>query len=169
MRKKKENIPLDYDGAKDKALRLLSFRSHSEYELKQKLLSSGADSEDADAVLEFLREYSLVNDSLYAQRLASDLSNLKKYGKRRIMQELLHKGISRETAIEACDLLESDEEETLIPLMRKKLGGDFDRKSKDRAIRYFVTRGYSFSDIKSAIGQITAEEDYTDDGDEYYD
>ena len=81
----------------------------------------------------------------------------------------MHKGIDRETAEEACDLLEADEEETLLPLMRKKLGGDFDKKSKDRAIRYFVTRGYSFSDIKSAIGQIMAEEDYTDDVDEYYD
>ena len=167
--RKKENIPLDYDGAKDKALRLLSFRSHSEYELKQKLLSSGADRDTADAVLTFLREYSLVNDSLYAGRLASDLSNLKKYGKRRIMQELMHKGIDRETAENVCNTLETDEEEALIPLMRKKLGGDFGKKSKDRAIRYFVTRGYSFSDIKSAIGQITSEEDYTDDGDEYYD
>lgn len=166
--RKKENTPLDYDGAKDKALRLLSFRSHSEYELKQKLLSSGASSEDANSVLAFLREYSLVNDSLYAERLASDLSNLKKYGKRRIMQELLHRGIDRDIAEEACNLLQTDEEETLIPLMRKKLSGNFDRKSKDRAIRYFATRGYSFSDIKSAIGQIMAEEDYTDDGDEYY-
>lgn len=169
MRKKKDNTPPDYDAVKDKALRLLSYRSHSEYELKQKLKVFGASTEDIDLVFEFLREYSLINDSTYAQRLASDLSNLKKYGKRRILQELMHKGINRETAEEACDLLEADEEEALLPLMRKKLGGDFDKKSKDRAIRYFVTRGYSFSDIKSAIGQIMAEEDYTDDGEEYYD
>lgn len=166
MRKRQEKIPLDYEGAKDKALRLLSFRSHSEYELKNKLITAGADADTVEKVLEFLREYRFVNDSLYAQKLASDLFNLKKYGKRRIIQELMHRGISRDLCEEACSLLEGDEEETLIPLMRKKLGGSFDKKSRDRAFRYFATRGYSFDDIKTAFN-IAAEEAESSEYDEY--
>lgn len=34
---KKEKEPLDFAGAKEKALRLLEFRAHSEAELAQKL------------------------------------------------------------------------------------------------------------------------------------
>ena len=46
--------------------------------------------------------------------------------------------------------------------MKKKLGGDFDRKSRDRAFRYFAARGYSFDDMKSTFEQ--ARDEFEDEG-----
>lgn len=146
-----------YDKVKEKALRLLEFRSHSEYELKDKLKHLGASEEDIEKTFDFLHEYHLTDDRIYATRLANDLSNIKKFGKHRIKAELLRRGIERDIISEILDELETDEGEQLLPLMEKKLGGDFDRKNRDKAFRYFASRGYSFDDIKRAFDELSSE------------
>lgn len=148
MEKKIEN----YEQAKDKALRLLTFRAHSEKELSDKLKRYGASVEDIEEVLDFCRRYNFVNDLQYAKMKARDLKNLKKYGRRRIEAELYSKGISSECISEAVSELEFDNESELMPLVKKKLGGDFEKKSIDRCIRYFMYRGYELRDIKECIG-----------------
>lgn len=154
----KKKVPLDsFDAVKERTLRLLAFRAHSEYELRDKLTHDGASEELIDAVIEFLYEYKLIDDRIYAERLANDLSNIKKYGRYRIIAELSRKGISHEIISEVTDAMETDEEEQLLPLMERKLGGDFDQKSRDRAFRYFAARGYSFDDIKAAFNRLKDE------------
>lgn len=151
---------LTYEQAKEKALRLLEFRAHSEKELRDKLAFAGARSEDIEEIIELCRRYNFVNDRSYAARKAADLKNLKKYGRRRIERELSFKGISSEHIAEALEELDFDDaEETLAPLVRKKLGGDFERKSVDRCIRYFMYRGYEARDIKNCIESIKGETD----------
>lgn len=142
---------LNYDETKEKALRLLEFRSHSEKELTDKLRRAGSLDEDIEKILEFCREYGFVNDKLYAKRKAQDLQNLKKYGRHRIKSELNQKGIASDLIELAMAELEEDEEDRLYPLVVKKLGGSFEKKNIDKCIRYFIYRGYNFSDIKSCI------------------
>ncbi len=154
IREKKELSP---DAAKEKALRLLEFRSHSEKELRDKLIRAGAKSEDLPPIMEFLREYGFLNDADYARRLAVDLQNLKKLGKRRIRDELKMRGIRGEDLENALAELPEEDSDELVLLIEKKLGGDFEKKSIDRAIRYFLYRGYEFEDIKTAIDKLKAE------------
>lgn len=149
---------LNFEQAKEKALRLLEFRSHSEKELSDKLKHAGAKLEDIEEILEFCRRYGFVNDKVYAQRKAKDLQHLKKYGKRRIEQELYAKGISPENIAQAVTELDFDDtEDTLYPLVKKKLSSNFEKKSIDRCIRYFIYRGYEISDIKSCIEKVKGE------------
>ena len=151
---------LNYEQAKDKALRLLEFRSHSERELKDKLKRAGAETGDIDKVLDFCRRYKFVDDESYAIRKAKDLKNLKHYGKRRIEQELYSRGISRENISIALEELNFEEEEdTLYPLVKKKLNNNFEKKSIDRTMRYFIYRGYEISDIKNCIERVKGEVD----------
>ena len=154
IREKKE---LTKAQAKEKALRLLEFRSHSEKELRDKLIRAGANSEDLPEIFDFLREYSFVNDSEYAKKLARDLQNLNKYGARRIREELKSRGIFGEDLENAMLELSDEEEEQLVPLMERKLSGNFEKKNIERAIRYFAYRGYDFGDIKSAIEKVRGE------------
>ncbi len=150
---------LDYEKAKEKALRLLEFRSHSERELSDKLKRAGANDEDIEKILAFCRNYGFVNDGEYARKKALDLKNLKKYGKRRIYRELQVRGISKEDIENALSQIEDGEEaEELYPLVQKKLKGDFDSKNTDKCIRYFIYRGYDISDIKRCIERIKADE-----------
>ena len=148
MRYNREKKELTFDEAKDKALRLLEFRSHSERELSDKLKRAGAKEEDIDEILEFCRNYGFLDDRKYAIAKAKDLKNLKKYGKRRIKSELYSKGIDAEYVEEAVSYLDEDEEDMLLPLVEKRLKGDFEKKNIDKCIRYFMYRGYGFSDIK---------------------
>lgn len=149
-----EKKVLNYEQAKDKALRLLTFRSHSEKELKDKLRRAGAEDNDIENIIEFCKEYKFINDEDFARRKARDLKNLKKYGKRRIRSELFSVGIDAETIESVIMEIDfDDEEDALYPLVVKKLGGDFEKKSVDRCIRYFMYRGYEFSDIKRCVGR----------------
>ena len=152
-----EKKTLTFDETKEKALRLLEFRSHSEKELSEKLLRAGAERDDLPDVLTFLREYGLVNDQDYAKRLAKDLANLKKYGKFRIRAELKNKGICAEYIEDAMAELADFESDTLLPLVQKRLKGDFDRKNIEKIMRYFTYRGYSYTDIQACIDKLQAE------------
>ena len=143
--------------AKDKAMRILAFRAHSERELSEKLRVAGAKAEDIEYVLDFAKEYGFVNDAEYAKHLAKDLQNIKKYGKKRIEAELKNRGISSEDADAALAELDDEEEDALLPLVERKLGGNFEKKNLDKAIRYFIYRGYEFGDIKACIEKIIQE------------
>ena len=48
-------------------------------------------------------------------------------------------------------------EDMLLPLVEKRLKGDFEKKNIDKCIRYFMYRGYGFSDIKNCIDNIKEE------------
>lgn len=153
-----EKKELTFEQTKEKALRLLEFRSHSENELEKKLKNAGGTG--IDEVLDFCREYNFLNDREYAKKLSKDLSHLKKYGKRRIKDELKSRGIADEYIGEALDELDVDEEESLLPLLEKKLANNFDKKNEDKAIRYFLYRGYEFSDIKRCLEVLKENNEY---------
>ena len=147
-----------YEQVKEKALRLLEFRAHSEGELFQKLKQQAASDEHIEEVLAFCREYGFVNDEDFAIRKARDLQNIKKFGKHRIIQELRAKGISGELVDMAVSQLDFEEND-LKPMIEKKLKGDFDKKNIDKCIRYFIYRGYDFGQIKNCIEELKGEID----------
>ena len=153
MQTKKE---LDFNQAKEKALRYLEFRSHSEKELSDKLTRAGAKEYDIESVL----EYNFLNDSSFAEKYTHDLVTLKRFGKKRVKLELSKKGISQEIISEVLENFDWDSEDILTPLVSKKLAGDFQKKSIDRCIRYFLYKGYSYDEIKTSIDKIKTEEEY---------
>lgn len=156
---KKQKPLLTYDAVKERALRLLEFRQHSEKELKDKLRRDEASEEHIERTLEFCRRYGFVNDSSYARRKALDLFNLKKFGIRRIRSELKLKGISDSIIDEALSELDTDSEQAnLYQLAEKKLKGDFSEKNVAKCIRYFIYRGYNIYEIKDIIRNL--EEEY---------
>ena len=149
-----------YDAVKEKALRLLEFRSHSERELTQKLKRAGASQENIEQTLIFCREYGFVDDAAYAKRKAADLLNLKKYGRRRIYSELKALGIDEDDISAAMDELDPDaEQRNLEALAEKKLGGDTTRKNIDKTIRFLVYRGYDIYDIKDIMSGLEVSDD----------
>ena len=155
---KKQNLE-NYEQTKDKALRLLTFRAHSEKELCDKLRIAGAKEEDIDKTLDFCKRYNFINDLQYAKCKARDLKNLKKYGKRRIEAELYSKGISSEDVSEAIAELDFDDSDVLKKLVEKKLANNFDKKNIDKCMRYFIYRGYEINDIRNCIEEIKGEAD----------
>jgi len=148
---------MDFEAAKERALCLLDIRMHSKKELRAKLIQKGAEADVADEVIAELEDYGVLDDRVYAKIFAEHLIENKKFGRYRIKLELGEKGISPDIISDTLDEIELDEIEVLYPLVEYKLGGDFEKKSVDRAVRYFATRGYNVSDIFKCINLIREE------------
>ncbi|MBQ2825240.1 MAG: regulatory protein RecX [Clostridia bacterium] len=149
----------DTKRAKEKALWLISYRDHSEGELRQKLLRDFGE-EAADKAIERLCELGLINDEDFARKYAESLSH-KHMSQRQIEQKLRQKGLDKELTSEALENLNLDEKEEIRALINKK----YLRKLSDegdlrRTIAALQRRGFGYSDIRSVIEEFTEFEEY---------
>lgn len=144
---------VEADRAKHKALRLLETRDYCERELVEKLTHSGISRESAQAAAARMAELGLVNDEAYAQRLAEELFRRKGYSPARIEQELIARGVARETAYEAARAIEGDPLERLAALLESKYAPSYKGTERDRrrVVNALQRLGYSFSDIRRAM------------------
>ena len=149
----------EYRIAKERAMGLLSARSYTAHQLKEKL-SRYADEEASQAAVERMEELGLVNDEEYAFVYARDLYHLKRYSPRRIVQELQRKGIDSQLAREAASQFEEDTTmEQLVELVRRKYGKYLgEEKGRNRAVGGLSRMGYSYEEIKSAIRRVREED-----------
>ena len=141
----------DSSSAFDSAMKMLSLRAHSEYELRQKLLMKYPPAA-ADSAIERLRSSGLIDDERFAVLYAEELLRRKGYAKKRILCELKNRGISETFAENAVNALDIDKEICIIRVIEKyKITEESTKKEKDRVIRRLLSMGYSFSDISSYI------------------
>ncbi len=148
--------------ANEKALYLLEHRSHSKKELEDKIVRTAASREAAKAAAEHMEALGLINDERYARDFAHSLFTHKKFGKRRVGQELRLKGIDKELIDEILAEYDDGDEtaRTIRELLEKKYRGfDGDEKIKRRAIAALQRYGYSYDEIKRAI-QLHSDEYY---------
>ena len=144
-----------------KACDLLALRDHSSRELLMKLRQKGY-GEGAEQAVEKLMEEGYVDDERFARAYAAELVRVKHFGTRRIVTELLKKGIDPSLARDIADETEVDEDEILVALKRK-YGRCLDtEKGVRRAVNGLAAMGYGYSEIKQAIETIKeeAETDY---------
>ncbi len=143
---------------RSRALYYLSGRDYSAKELERKLYRI-ADKETAAGVVDRLTEVGLVNDAAYALRLAESLSRYRHYPKRRILQELQMKGISRENAEEAVENLQAEDVEQALALIRKKYYNRMqDKTAREKTAAALVRFGFSYDTVRRAL-QLAAETD----------
>ena len=155
---------MNVDEAKNKELGVLSRKRLAKKELYEKLIRAGAGEEIAKAVLTWAEEDGFVNDFEYAKSYISDASNLKKHGMKKIRFDLSRKGISEFLIDDVCfELGEYDETENIKSIIEKKLLDVNDKKQTDKVIRFLVSRGYSFSDIKKCINDYVSDIQFGDD------
>ena len=102
----------------NKASDLLSARDHSEKELLQKLRQKGY-GDGAEEALAKLKDYGYLDDARFASRFAAELQRVKHYGKRRIEQELLRKGVARDVIAETLDGMTFDESDLAALIERR--------------------------------------------------
>lgn len=99
-----ETDPEALDRVRKRALGLLSRREHTVRELGEKLLAKDdADEEVVRAVVEELAAKDLVSDTRYARAFALDSVRMKPRARRRIVSELVERGVPAATAAQAVD------------------------------------------------------------------
>lgn len=148
-----------YNRARERALYLLGLRDYACKELEQKLYTE-ATPEVAAAVVERLREVGLLDDERYAARLARSLSEVKHYPRRRIEQELRHRGISSMLIQTVLSKLEGEDYEQALALLQKKYYNKLnDPDSRRRVIAALARRGFSYGSIRRAMEDMGAPDD----------
>lgn len=143
--------------AKDKALWLISYRSHSKKELFDKLRRD-FDEDSAQKAVDRMQELGLINDGEFAKAYARKLVYGKKMSLRAAELELRRKGIDNITAEQVLSDLEYDAQTQIIEFISKKYRNIEDEKVRRRAVAALQRKGYGWDDIKQAIETLVSEE-----------
>lgn len=145
----------------NKGASLLSYQDRTRRQIIERLREDYGD-EAAEAAADRLTELRLLDDTRYAENYAAELLRRKKCAPRRIMQELLQKGVDRETAEAAVGGLDFSADVCIIELLKTKFAGKYgDEKGLRRTIAALQRLGYGYGDIRSALRQIEEEGDDT--------
>lgn len=147
-----------YKKAKDRAFRLLGYKSYTRWLLRQRLLQEDFPQEIVLDVLDRLEELGLIDDLDYARRCAADLLHLKKYSLSRVKQELRHRGVEEADIDEALSCIDSDPQEQIRQVIEKKYRSALaDEKGRRRAVNGLQRLGYSYSQIRQALSEYEIE------------
>lgn len=140
--------------AKEKALYLLEHRNHSKKELTDKIARTAASREAAKAAADHMEELGLIDDEAFARDYAREMFLRKRFGSRRVKQELRLKGIDEELIEEL--LSEYGEEDLAMEniqavLEKKYRDWQEDERTRRRAYAALQRLGYSFEQIRRAM------------------
>ncbi len=139
---------------------LLSKQDYTEYKLREKLMLSDYPDEVVDYTIDRLRSQGYINDLGYARNYIE--FRMESEGVKSLTAKLIAKGISRDIVEQAIYELETDgidfsesQRAALDKSLKKKLArtkGDLSAPEvKSKVIAYLVGKGYSYSDIQSAL------------------
>ena len=146
--------------AKNKAMSILNRTAISEKKLREKL--SDYSDEIVDEVINKLKDYGFINDKDLARRIANDNSDISRFGKNKIRQNLYRKGISKDDIDEAVEEIDSNEQyENALYLARKRyknLKGEDNRKVYQKLTQHLAYKGFSYDIIKSVIQEVINED-----------
>jgi regulatory protein len=145
--------------AKEKALRLLSYRARSVVELRKKLLEKEYSERTVHYVIEDFLRVGLLDDRAFALTYARSRMVQKPMGKRLLKQELLMKGISEEitekSIKEAYDKQTEEEiAESLIKKRIKRYKGEETQKMKKKLSDFLFRRGFNWDVISAVLSKV---------------
>ncbi len=146
----------DYKRAKSRALWYLSRGDLSEKALYDKLVRGEFSERASRDAVERMKELGLVNDEAYATRMAEYLKNCG-ISKREAEYKMTSRGIPRDIAH---SLLESEENECdkIKHLLEHKYANKLsDEESVKKVFAALIRKGFSYSDVKSALREYSEE------------
>lgn len=141
-------------GAAIKAVSFLAFGDNTAKKLGEKLRQKGFSKEAASEAVRFCVEKRYINEEDHLRRLMEQLCERKKYGLRRIRQEVYNKGFSEETVkavFEEC-AAELDFDAAVTERV-KKLGSDAfsTPEKKKKQVSSLLRYGFSMDEINRAL------------------
>jgi len=147
-----------YHRALKRILGYLAYKPRTEKELQNRLSRLQVDASVSQQVMDKVRSMQLVHDERYAEEYAS--SRLRAYGPRRVVRELVQKGIPEtmaEKTVTRCNP-HDDPHEHMAQVVQKaytRYRSENDpRKRAEKTVRYLMRRGYELEHIRSTLTQI---------------
>ena len=145
---------------KERALRLLSFRSRSRSELRSRLLRAGYEGPEIETALDDLEAVGLVDDERFAREVAEDRRK-RGYGPRAGLAALRTKGVDRAVAERVVEETQpEDEEERAIEVARtrlRRLEALEPAVASRRLLSFLLRRGYEPEVARTACRRVLEE------------
>jgi regulatory protein len=144
----------DAEKAHEKALRYLTSRPRSEWEVRQNLLKAGYGIATIDRVLEKLRAVGLVDDADFVRYWLDNRAQFKPKGEVALRQELRRKGIEREVIDRILE--ESSHAEDKAALQAALAKADRYRQLPRQEFAqklgaYLARRGFDYETVREAV------------------
>lgn len=157
----KEYDSLREEFAYQQAIYFIAYQPRTVCEVRRKLVKSGVDESVIELSVNRLIEEGYLDDRAYAADFVE--SKLKKYGRKKIVYDLMKRGVSKQVIDEALmDVSLDKQKETALECALKKLyqmessNIDFYKK-KQRIYAMLCRRGYDYEIIKDIMNRITQE------------
>ncbi|WP_244835401.1 recombination regulator RecX [Clostridium sp. BJN0001] len=146
---------------KNTALNIIERNLKTKKQLENKLREKEFDDSIIFETMKFLEHYGYINDSEYIKLFIKE--KIKKYGKRKIIYELIRKGIKKEDVeleFENSSYIEDIEIESAKKIAKKKLDSilkkeDDKYKIRGKLYNYLLSKGYQTNIIKQIIEELT--------------
>lgn len=140
--------------AKQAALRMLSRKSYSEQEVRQRLQAQGFVEDSIDEVISLLKERGYLDDTALCAMLFAKLSTSSKYSLKIIIIKLKQRGII-DSIINDCikDYQKLTEFETALKIVTKRYG-KYDSCDQVKVSRYLTYKGFSANTITKVLEKL---------------
>lgn len=138
-----------------KALGAISRKDRTEREMRDWLSDREVEPAEVERIIEYLIENLALDDRRFAFAFTSDKRYLSGWGRDRIREGLLRRGVDRQLAEEALSSQESESPETEVERAARVLierGSDLsDDRGRQRALGLLARRGYQADEAYAAI------------------
>jgi regulatory protein len=144
----------DYEKAYEKTLNFLSFRARSESEIRKYLKKKELPEEQADRVVERLRNAGLIDDKAFAGMWVENRAAFKPKGKRALKAELRAKGVPAaeiEAAIENVDETQAAEKLAMSRAEKIMRAKPAKMEFKKKLFDFLARRGFGYDTISDAV------------------
>ena len=148
----------------DRAVKLISAKSRSVAELRERLLQSRfATTGDVDAVIARLKEYGYLDDERFAFSYASLKVKQRPIGRRRLERDLKFKKVDEAVAEEALELVyaETSEAELIDRAIEKRIrlkGRPKDRLEAKSLFDHLLRQGFPFELVSDRVRAVSKED-----------
>lgn len=134
---------MDYETAKEKAVRYLVLALRTEEEVKNKLRKLNVEEGIIVQVTEYLKSIGYIDDEKYVEAYIRQCINIPKYSKYEIRIKLIQKGINKEILSEKLEELDNCDYEN--KLIDKLLKGKLKNMEPLKQKAYLYRRGFRTS------------------------
>jgi regulatory protein len=130
---------------------LLARREHSRQELARKLEPHTVSRQELEALLDDLQARGWMSEERLADQLVRAAAG--RYGTRKVVQQLVDRGVSPEVAAQACFRARAGELESARLVWRKRFGNlPADLRGRARQARFLHQRGFDPEVIRQVLG-----------------
>ena len=137
------------------AMKLREKSLYSEYHMREKLYDRGGNKPDVDYVIKFLKKHDLIDDEAFIEEFTEYYNSLN-YGKNKIINKLLEKGIFKETLDRIIFPLavEKKKASRIFKKLNEKYAKYNDAKRKEHIYQAYIALGFDKDLALELVGQV---------------